>query len=159
MLQKPFAIALVNALRHRQVIKLKDLLVDDNRFLHGELRNMSCVEIVGANVGLRDVMTKVRQVASLDSPVLLLGETGTGKDVIANAIHYSSSRSEGPFVSVNCGAIPDTLIDSELFGHEKGAFTATRKTGRHSGIDPAFHKLRSQRVEISWHSGISSWRH
>jgi len=54
---------------------------------------------------------------------LLLGETGTGKDVIANSIHYSSSRSAGPFVSVNCGAIPDTLIDSELFGHEKGAFT------------------------------------
>jgi transcriptional regulator with GAF, ATPase, and Fis domain len=105
MLQNPFAIALANALRHREVIKLKDLLADDNRFLHGELRNISCVEIVGANVGLRDVMYKVRQVASLDSPVLLLGETGTGKDVIANAIHYSSSRSEGPFVSVNCGAI------------------------------------------------------
>ena len=77
-------------------------------------------------------MYKVRQVASLDSPVLLLGETGTGKDVIANAIHYSSSRSEGPFVSVNCGAIPDTLIDSELFGHEKGAFTGAlaQKRGR-----------------------------
>ena len=132
MLQKPFAIALANALRHRQILRLKDLLADDNRFLHGELRNMSCVEIVGANVGLRDVMYKVRQVASLDSPVLLLGETGTGKDVIANAIHYSSSRSEDPFVSVNCGAIPDTLIDSELFGHEKGAFTGAlaQKRGR-----------------------------
>ncbi len=132
MLQKPFAIAFANTLRHRQVHKLKDLLADDNRFLHGELRDKSCVEIVGANVGLRDVMYKVRQVASLDSPVLLLGETGTGKDVIANAIHYSSSRSEGPFVSVNCGAIPDTLVDSELFGHEKGAFTGAlaQKRGR-----------------------------
>ncbi len=70
--------------------------------------------------------------AALDSPVLLLGETGVGKDVIANNIHYSSLRSEGPFVSVNCGAIPDTLIDSELFGHEKGAFTGalSQKRGR-----------------------------
>ena len=74
----------------------------------------------------------VHQVATLDSPVLLMGETGTGKDVIANAIHYSSARSEGPFVSVNCGGIPDTLIDSELFGHEKGAFTGalSQKRGR-----------------------------
>jgi transcriptional regulator with GAF, ATPase, and Fis domain len=74
----------------------------------------------------------VQQVATLDSPVLLLGETGVGKDVIANAIHYSSSRSDGPFVSVNCGAIPETLIDSELFGHEKGAFTGAlaQKRGR-----------------------------
>jgi transcriptional regulator with PAS, ATPase and Fis domain len=77
-------------------------------------------------------MYKVQQVAALDSPVLLLGETGVGKDVIANAIHYSSARSDGPFVSVNCGAIPDTLIDSELFGHEKGAFTGalSQKRGR-----------------------------
>jgi transcriptional regulator with GAF, ATPase, and Fis domain len=77
-------------------------------------------------------MQKVQQVATLDSPVLLLGETGVGKDVIANAIHYSSSRSDGPFVSVNCGAIPETLIDSELFGHEKGAFTGAlaQKRGR-----------------------------
>jgi transcriptional regulator with GAF, ATPase, and Fis domain len=68
-------------------------------------------------------MEKVHQVASLDSPVLLLGETGVGKEVIANAIHYSSHRRDGPLIKVNCGAIPETLIDSELFGHEKGAFT------------------------------------
>ena len=132
MLKEPFAIALSNTLKHREVLKLKDLLADDNRYLHGELRRLSGDEIVGANFGLRDVMFKVQQVATLDSPVLLLGETGTGKDVIANAIHYSSSRSNGPFVSVNCGAIPDTLIDSELFGHEKGAFTGAlaQKRGR-----------------------------
>jgi transcriptional regulator with GAF, ATPase, and Fis domain len=89
-------------------------------------------EIVGANFGLKNVMHKVQLVASLESPVLLLGETGTGKDVIASYVHYSSSRSTGPFVSVNCGAIPDTLIDSELFGHEKGAFTGalSQKRGR-----------------------------
>jgi transcriptional regulator with GAF, ATPase, and Fis domain len=77
-------------------------------------------------------MAKVQHVAPLISPVLLQGETGTGKEVIANAIHSLSPRNGGPFVKVNCGAIPDTLIDSELFGHEKGAFTGalSRKIGR-----------------------------
>jgi transcriptional regulator with GAF, ATPase, and Fis domain len=68
-------------------------------------------------------MKQVRKVASLDSSVVLLGETGTGKEVIANAIHQLSPRSRGPFIKVNCAAIPDSLMDSELFGHEKGAFT------------------------------------
>jgi transcriptional regulator with GAF, ATPase, and Fis domain len=137
LLREPFAIAMSNALRHREVTKLKDLLADDNRYLQGELRRLSGDEILGANFGLRDVMYKVQQVAALDSPVLLLGETGVGKDVIANAIHYSSARSNGPFVSVNCGAIPDTLIDSELFGHEKGAFTGalSQKRGRFERAD------------------------
>jgi transcriptional regulator with GAF, ATPase, and Fis domain len=137
LLKEPFIIATANALKHHEVLKLKDLLADDNRYLHGELRRLSGDEIVGANFGLKEVLYKVRQVARLDSPVLLWGETGTGKDVIANAIHYSSSRSDGPFVSVNCGAIPDTLIDSELFGHEKGAFTGAlaQKRGRFERAD------------------------
>jgi transcriptional regulator with GAF, ATPase, and Fis domain len=137
MLKEPFIIAMANALKHRQVLKLNKLLADDNRYLHGELRRLSGDEIVGADFGLKDVMHKVQQVASLDSPVLLLGETGVGKDLIANTIHYSSSRSSGPFVSVNCGAIPDTLIDSELFGHEKGAFTGalSQKRGRFERSD------------------------
>ncbi len=137
LLKEPLAIAMSNALKHREILKLKNLLADDNRYLHSELRRLSGDEIVGANFGLRDVMYKVQQVAALDSPVLLLGETGTGKDVIANAIHYSSTRSNGPFVSVNCGAIPDTLIDSELFGHEKGAFTGAlaQKRGRFERAD------------------------
>jgi transcriptional regulator with GAF, ATPase, and Fis domain len=77
-------------------------------------------------------MEMVRQVAPLNNSVLLLGETGTGKDVIANVIHFASSRKDGPFIKVNCGAIPESLIDSELFGHEKGAFTGaiTEKRGR-----------------------------
>jgi len=131
-LKDPFIIAMANALRHREVLKLKDSIADDNKYLHNELRRLSGDEIIGANFGLKDVMLKVRQVAALDSPVLLLGETGVGKDVIANAIHYSSLRNNGPFVNVNCGAIPDTLIDSELFGHEKGAFTGAlaQKRGR-----------------------------
>jgi formate hydrogenlyase transcriptional activator len=137
MLSDPFVIAMSNALKHREIIKFKDLLVDDNRYFQGELQRLSGAEVIGANFGLKDAMQKVQQVASLGSPVLLLGETGTGKDVIANAIHYSSTRSDGPFVSVNCGAIPDTLIDSELFGHEKGAFTGalSQKRGRFERAD------------------------
>jgi transcriptional regulator with GAF, ATPase, and Fis domain len=136
-LQIPFFVAMSNTLKHREILKLKDLLTDDNRYLHGELRRISGDEIIGANFGLREVMEKVRQVAKMDSPVLLLGETGVGKDVIANAIHYLSTRNEGPFVSVNCGAIPETLIDSELFGHEKGAFTGAlaQKRGRFERAD------------------------
>jgi transcriptional regulator with GAF, ATPase, and Fis domain len=137
LLNEPFLIAFSNTLEHRQVLKLKDLLMDDNRYLQGELRRLSGEEIVGANFGLRDVMEQVRQVAPMDSPVLLLGETGVGKDVIANALHYSSPRKNGPFITVNCGAIPDTLIDSELFGHEKGAFTGamSQKRGRFERAD------------------------
>jgi transcriptional regulator with GAF, ATPase, and Fis domain len=82
-------------------------------------------------------MHKVRQVAPTDSPVLLMGETGVGKDIIANAIHLGSSRRNGPFIPVNCGAIPDSLLDSELFGHEKGAFTGAlaQKRGRFERAD------------------------
>jgi len=132
LLREPFYIALSNVLAHREVTRLKDLLIDDNRYLQRELMNKSGDDIIGSNFGLRDVMKMARQVADLDNPVMLLGETGTGKDLIANAIHYSSSRHEGPFISVNCGAIPESLIDSELFGHEKGAFTGalTQKRGR-----------------------------
>jgi transcriptional regulator with GAF, ATPase, and Fis domain len=132
MLKEPFAIAMANALRHREVLRLKERLADDNRYLHTELRRLSGDEIVGADFGLRDVMQQVRRVAPTESPVLLTGETGVGKDVIANAIHLGSPRREGPFIPVNCGAIPDSLLDSELFGHEKGAFTGalSQKRGR-----------------------------
>ncbi|MCM8595341.1 sigma-54-dependent Fis family transcriptional regulator [Accumulibacter sp.] len=86
--------------------------------------------IVGAETGLREVMEAVRQVARSSAPVLLLGETGTGKEVAARAVHRHSQRVNGPFLRVNCGAIPPELIDSELFGHQRGSFTgasATRK--------------------------------
>lgn len=137
LLNEPFAIALSNTLRHQEILRLKDLLSDDNRYLHRELLRLSGDEIVGAEFGLRGAMAMVRQVASLSSPVLLLGETGVGKDVIANAIHYSSPRKDGPFVKVNCGAIPETLLDSELFGHEKGAFTGalSQRRGRFERAD------------------------
>jgi transcriptional regulator with GAF, ATPase, and Fis domain len=108
------------------------MLADDNLYLHRELLRMSGDEIIGERGGLKGVMEMVRQVASLNSPVLLLGETGVGKEVIAQAIHNASTRKDAPFIKVNCGAIPETLIDSELFGHEKGAFTGavSQKRGR-----------------------------
>ena len=132
LLSAPFAVALTNALRFREVHRLQELLADDNRYLNRQMYRISGDEVVGQDFGLRDVMEMVRQVAPLDSRVLLLGETGVGKEVIANAIHHASSRAEGPFIKVNCGAIPDSLMDSELFGHEKGAFTGalTQKRGR-----------------------------
>ncbi len=137
LLNEPFAIAFSNAIKHQEVLKLKDLLADDNRYLHNELLHLSGDQIIGADFGLKNVMEMVRQVAPLNSPVLLLGETGVGKDVIANAIHYSSQRKDGPLVKVNCGAIPETLLDSELFGHEKGAFTGalSQKRGRFERAD------------------------
>jgi transcriptional regulator with GAF, ATPase, and Fis domain len=137
LLQDPFAVAMSNTLAHREVLRLRDRLAEDNRFLSRELLRLSGDEIVGADFGLRDVMRQVRQVAPTESPVLLAGETGVGKDVIANAIHLGSPRRDGPFVAVNCGAIPDTLIDSELFGYEKGAFTGAlaRKRGRFERAD------------------------
>jgi transcriptional regulator with GAF, ATPase, and Fis domain len=137
LLKEPFAMALSNTIKHQEMLRLKDLLADDNRYLHRELLHLSGDEIVGQEFGLKKVMSMVRQVAPLNSPVLLLGETGAGKDVIANAIHYSSPRKDGPFVKVNCGAIPETLLDSELFGHEKGAFTGalSQKRGRFERAD------------------------
>lgn len=128
----PFALALANALSYRDVLRYRDILLDDNRFLNRELLSQAGDEIIGGNSGLRNVMEMVLQVAPLSNTVLLMGETGTGKEVIANAIHFASSRKDGPFIKVNCGAIPESLIDSELFGHEKGAFTGavSEKRGR-----------------------------
>ncbi|MEN6466443.1 MAG: sigma 54-interacting transcriptional regulator [Syntrophaceae bacterium] len=123
LLNEPYAVAVANALTHEEVIRLKDMMSDDNKYLRQELLSMSADEIIGSDFGLKQVMEMVRKVAPLESPVLLLGETGVGKGVLAGAIHHLSSRSKGPFITVNSGAIPETLIDSELFGYEKGAFT------------------------------------
>ncbi len=132
LLKRPFAIAMSNALKHREVVKLKELITDDNYYLKEELRRLSGEEIVGADFGLKDVVEMANHVAPLDSPVLILGETGTGKEVIASAIHRASARRNHAFIRVNSGAIPESLLDSELFGHEKGAFTGaiSQKRGR-----------------------------
>jgi hydrogenase-4 transcriptional activator len=134
---EPFAIALSNALAHERLLKYRDILLDDNRFLNRELILQAGHEIIGERSGLRNVMEMVQQVASLNNTVLLLGETGTGKELVANAIHFSSPRKDKPFIKVNCGAIPESLIDTELFGHEKGAFTGAvaEKRGRFERAD------------------------
>jgi transcriptional regulator with GAF, ATPase, and Fis domain len=123
LLREPFTIATSNFLKHQELLELKDLLDAENRELSRNLSSFSVDEIVGADLGLRHIMEMVRRVASLDSPVMLLGETGVGKEIVANAIHYSSPRKDKPFIKVNCGAIADGFLDSELFGHEKGSFT------------------------------------
>lgn len=130
--REPFAIALSNALAHEELLRYRDVLLDDNSFYRKELAAEIGDTVVGATTGLRHVMEAVRQVATLNNTVLLQGETGVGKEIIANAIHLGSQRKDGPFIKVNCGAIPDALIDSELFGHDKGAFTGAiaEKRGR-----------------------------
>lgn len=137
LLHEPFAIAMANTLRHQEVLRLKEMLAEDNRDLRRQLLNSSGIDVIGADFGLRDVMRMVQQVAPLGTPVLLLGESGVGKEVLANVIHQYSPRRDGPLVKVNSGAIPDTLLDSELFGHEKGAFTGaiTQKRGRFERAD------------------------
>ncbi len=137
LVKEPMALALSNAWRYHELVRLKDLLAEDNRALSKEIERFSGAQVIGADFGLSPVMDMVRSVAPMSSPVLLLGETGTGKEVIANAIHLSSPRREAPMVRVQCGAIPETLLDSELFGHEKGAFTGAidRKRGRFERAD------------------------
>ncbi|MCX8023056.1 MAG: sigma 54-interacting transcriptional regulator [Syntrophorhabdaceae bacterium] len=137
LVNEPAAMALANSRKYGELLRLKELIADDSRYFQYELRKELTEEIIGMESGLRGVMEHVRKVAQLSSPVLLLGETGTGKEVIANAIHNLSSRSNGPMIKVNCGAIPDSLIDSELFGHEKGAFTGaiSQKRGRFERAD------------------------
>jgi len=132
LLHEPFAIAISNILKHNEILRLKDILADDNRYLHREMIAMTGDTIIGANFGLKNVMRLVGQVAPMNSPVILMGETGVGKEIIANAIHHSSQRKSNPYIKVNCGAIPENLVDSELFGHEKGAFTGavSKKRGR-----------------------------
>lgn len=137
LLRDPFSIAMANALKHQQLVQLKEQLISDKRYFNRELIAYAGDEVIGANGGLKQVMENVAQVAPLKNTVLIFGETGTGKEVIANAIHRSSPRRNEPFIKVNCGAIPENLIDSELFGHEKGAFTGAidRKRGRFERAD------------------------
>ncbi len=130
--REPFAIATVNARRFMELTQIKNLLEEDNRALLSDIKRNMGVEVVGADLGLKDIMEQVQRIAPSGSPALILGETGTGKEIIANAIHRASPRHNGPMISMQCGAVPETLLDSELFGHEKGAFTGAsgQKRGR-----------------------------
>jgi len=127
------AIALENALAYREISELKDKLAQEKLYLEEEIRSeMNFDQIVGDSPALRQVLELVQTVAPSDSTVLLLGETGTGKELIARAIHDHSRRENRTFVKLNCAAIPTGLFESELFGHEKGAFTGaiSQKIGR-----------------------------
>ena len=129
LLREPLAVALENDRRWHELVAWREAAEADKRkLLHRLGREELRDEIVGANDGLRAVMERVALVTRSDVPVLLLGETGSGKEVIARAIHDGSPRSSSPFIRVNCGAIPTELIDSELFGHERGSFTGATGT-------------------------------
>jgi len=118
------AIAIENALAYREISELKDKLEKEKLYLEEEIRSeMNFAEIVGKSSALRKVLKRVETVAPTDSTVLIYGETGTGKELIARAIHDLSPRKSKAFVKLNCAAIPTGLLESELFGHERGAFT------------------------------------
>src|ERR1700723_2050449 len=127
------AIAIENGLAYREIAELKDKLAQEKLYLEDEIRGeMDFEGIVGPSSGLRHVLNLVETVAPSNSTVLLLGETGTGKELIARAVHERSGRKERTFVRLNCAAIPSGLLESELFGHERGAFTGAiaQKSGR-----------------------------
>jgi formate hydrogenlyase transcriptional activator len=118
------AIALENALAYQEISDLKDRLAEEKLYLEEAIRSeMNFENIIGTSPALKHVLELVETVATSDSTVLLLGGTGTGKVLIARAIHDRSRRKDRTFVRLNCAAIPTGLLESELFGNEKGAFT------------------------------------
>jgi formate hydrogenlyase transcriptional activator len=118
------AIAVENALAYREIAELKDRLAHEKVYLEDEIRSeLNFEEIVGRSPALRSVLQEIETVAPTDSTVLIYGETGTGKELIARAIHNLGTRSQSNFVKLNCAAIPTGLLESEMFGHERGAFT------------------------------------
>ena len=127
------AIAVENALAFKEIDALKDKLAEEKLYLEEEIRSAyNFEEIVGDSPAIRRALAQVELVAPAGTTVLILGETGTGKEVIARAVHNLSPRKERTFVKVNCAAIPSGLLEAELFGHERGAFTGAinQKIGR-----------------------------
>jgi len=127
------AMAVNNAMAFKQIAELRDRLTQEKQYLEEEINLEHRFEdIVGESTGLRSVLREIATVAPTDATVLIQGETGTGKELLARAIHRLSPRSERTFIKLNCAAIPAGLLESELFGHEKGAFTGAiaRKIGR-----------------------------
>jgi formate hydrogenlyase transcriptional activator len=133
LVAKPIAIAIDNARSHEEIEKLKKRLEMENIFLKEEIKTeYNLEEIIGESKALKRVLAQVEMVAKTDSTVIIRGETGTGKELIASAINNLSKRKGCPLIKVNCPAIPTGLIESELFGHERGAFTGalSRKIGK-----------------------------
>ncbi len=127
------AIAVENALAYREIAALKNKLASEKVYLEEEIKtDYNFEEIIGRSIALKQVLKQVETVAPTDSVVLIYGETGTGKELIARAIHHLSARRERTMVKLNCAAIPTGLLESELFGHEKGAFTGAiaQRVGR-----------------------------
>src|SRR6202040_3304719 len=132
------ALAVENALAFREIRELKEQLSKEKLYLEDEIRaEMNFTQIIGNSASLRRALKRVETVAPTDSTVLIYGETGTGKELIARAIHDLSPRRSKPFVKLNCAAIPTGLLESELFGHEKGAFTGAiaQRIGRFEVAD------------------------
>lgn len=128
-LLEPFAAALANDNLVHEMNRLRQAAEADKGALLRRLGRTDLGDtIIGENTGIRQVMERVKLVTDSDVPVLILGETGTGKELIARALHVRGKRSRGPFIRVNCGAIPAELIDSQLFGHEKGSFTGAEQS-------------------------------
>src|SRR5215467_6673802 len=130
---RAIGVAVANALANEEIGRLRDQLAEENIALRAQLGQAPWFEgIVGDSQALRQVLESVEQVAGTGATVLITGETGTGKELIARAIHRRSPRAHGPLVQVNCSAVPGTLLASELFGHERGAFTGAvgRRKGR-----------------------------
>ena len=127
------AIAIENALAYGEIKELKDRLAREKLYLEDEIRSeRGFEEIIGRSAPIRAVLRKIETVAPTDSTVIIYGETGTGKELVARAIHERGPRSSNSFVKLNCAAIPTGLLESELFGHEKGAFTGAimQRVGR-----------------------------
>ena len=127
------AMAIKSAYLFRDLARAKDRLEIENEYLQDELRgDRAFDDIIGQSASLRALLRKVRQVSEVETTVLLTGETGTGKELIARGIHEASPRKDRPLIKINCGAIPQGIVESELFGHEKGAFTGAiqKRIGR-----------------------------
>ncbi|HVT91879.1 MAG TPA: sigma 54-interacting transcriptional regulator [Bryobacteraceae bacterium] len=135
---RALAVAVDNAVANEELRKLRDRLEAENIALRTVLGQTPWFDdIAGSSTALRQVLQGIDQVAGTDATVLITGETGTGKELVARAIHRHSPRVQGPLIKVNCAAIPETLLASELFGHERGAFTgaAERRRGRFEQAD------------------------